>query len=67
MIYLGGLFLRKTARIHNCYVNADNAILDWLMCKPSDSLSHDLLYCIKVLKGRPVVMSSALACLGERQ
>ena len=28
-----GLFLRKTARIHNCYVN-DNAISDWLMCKP---------------------------------
>ena len=27
------LFLRKTARIHNCYVN-ENAIFDWLMCNP---------------------------------
>ena len=27
-----GLFLRKTASIHNCYINY-NAIFDWLMCK----------------------------------
>ena len=34
------------------------------MCKPPDSLSDDLLYYIKVLKGLQVDMSFGLAWLG---
>ena len=58
-------FRWETARIHTCFVN-DNAIFDWLMCKPSGSWSHDLPE-KTILNGRQVDLASGLAWLAERR